>query len=226
MSCCQPGACDSVFNEKHAAKDLKRYRKKGPNKTTRMLLDALRAQGVEGASLLDVGAGVGVIHHELLSTGARTAVHVDAARGPMQVAKAETARRGNADRVSFLEGDFVALATDISPADVVTLDRVICCYPDMKALVSASASKARRLYGAVFPRERLMTKAGMKVVNTLLRLFKNPFRGYVHPTAAIDGELRRHGLEPRSVRDTFVWRVAVYSRIDPNIIRDGYPWDG
>jgi 2-polyprenyl-3-methyl-5-hydroxy-6-metoxy-1,4-benzoquinol methylase len=212
MNCCHPGPYDSVFNDKHAAKDLKRYRKKGPNKTTRMLLDALRAEDVRGASLLDVGAGVGVIHHELLSAGAQTAVHVEAATGPMQLAKAETARRGNADRVRFLQGDFVALAPDVAPADVVTLDRVICCYPDMKALVSASATKARRLYGAVFPRERWMTKAGVAVVNIVLRLFRNPFRSYVHPTAAIDAELRRHGLEPRSVRDTFVWRVAVYSR--------------
>ena len=212
MSCCQRGPYDSIFNERHAARDLKRYRKKGPEKTTRMLLDALRAEGIEGASLLDVGAGIGVIHHELLSAGTQTAMHVEAATSPLQVAKAETARRGNSERVSFLQGDFIALAPDIPPADVVTLDRVICCYPDMKALVSASATKARRLYGAVFPRERWMTKAGMVVVNVLLRLFKNPFRGYVHPTAAIDAELRRHGLEPRSVRDTFVWRVAVYSR--------------
>lgn len=212
MNCCQPGPYDSVFNDKHAAKDLKRYRKKGPNKTTRMLLDALRAEGIGDASLLDVGAGIGVIHHELLSAGAQTAVHVDAATGPMRVAKAETARRGNSARVSFLQGDFVALTPDIAAADVVTLDRVICCYPDMKALVSASAAKARRLYGAVFPRERWMTKAGMAAVNAVLRLFRNPFRAYVHPTDAIDAELRRQGLEPRSVRDTFVWRVAVYSR--------------
>jgi magnesium-protoporphyrin O-methyltransferase len=210
--CCQPGPYDSVFNDKHAAKDLKRYRKKGPNKTTRMLLDALKAEGVRGASLLDVGAGIGVIHHELLGVGAQTAVHVDAATGPMQVARAETARRGNSERVRFLQGDFVALAPDIAPADVVTLDRVICCYPDMKALVSASATRARHLYGAVFPRGRLFTKVGVRVVNTVLRVFRNPFRSYVHPPAAIDAELRRHGFEPRSVRETFVWRVAVYSR--------------
>jgi 2-polyprenyl-3-methyl-5-hydroxy-6-metoxy-1,4-benzoquinol methylase len=213
VSCCQLGAYDSVFNDRHAAKDLKRYRRKGPNKTTRMLLDALRAEGVEGAFLLDVGAGIGVIHHELLSAGAQGAVHVDAATSQMQVAKAETARRGNSERVSFLQGDFVALAPDIAPADVVTLDRVICCYPDMKALVSASAAKARHLYGAVFPRERWMTKAAMAMINVVLRLFKNPFRAYVHSPVAIDAEVRRHGLEPRAVRDTFIWRVAVYSRV-------------
>ena len=212
MSCCQSDAFDSIFSDKRAAKRLRRYRKKGPDKTTRMLLDALRAEGIEGVSLLDVGAGIGVVHHELLRAGARTAVHVDAAIPQLDVAKAETARRGNSERVSFLQGDFVTLAPTIAAADVVTLDRVICCYPDMKTLVSASARKARRLYGAVFPRERWMTKAAMAVGNAVLRLRKHPFRAYVHPTDAIDTEIQRAGLKPRSIRDTLVWPIAVYSR--------------
>jgi magnesium-protoporphyrin O-methyltransferase len=212
MNCCQGERYESTFDDKHAVKDLKRYRKKGPDKTTRLLLDALRAEGIEGTSLLDVGAGIGVVHHELLGAGARTAVHVDAAMPHMRAAKDEAARRGHADRVRFLHGDFVALAPDIAPADVVTLDRVICCYPNMEQLVSASAAKAQRLYGAVFPRERWVLKAWLALGNFARCLVRNPFRTYVHPTAAIDSEVRRQGLTPRSVRDTLVWRVAVYSR--------------
>jgi 2-polyprenyl-3-methyl-5-hydroxy-6-metoxy-1,4-benzoquinol methylase len=212
MNCCERERYESTFDQKHAAKDLKRYHKRGPDKTTRLLLDALRAEGIEGTSVLDVGAGIGVVHHELLSAGARTAVHVDAATSHMRAAKEEAARRGHVDRVRFVHGDFVALAEGISPADVVTLDRVICCYPDMKGLVSASAAKARRLYGAVFPRERWAIKAWLALGNSMRRLTRNPFRAYVHPTGAIDSELRGHGLRPRSVRDTLVWRVAVYSR--------------
>jgi len=212
MSCCKPEFYESQFDDRHATKDLKRYRKKGPDKTTRMLLDALRAEGVEGSSLLDIGAGIGVVHHELLAAGARTAVHVDAAPSHMQAAKAETARRGHAEQVTFLHGDFVALAGGIAPADVVALDRVICCYPDMEGLVSASAAKARRLYAAVFPRERWLLKVVLALGNVMRRLRGNPFRTYVHPVSAIDAEVRRHGLEPRSIHDTLVWRVAVYSR--------------
>jgi 2-polyprenyl-3-methyl-5-hydroxy-6-metoxy-1,4-benzoquinol methylase len=212
MTCCAHNCFESTFNARHATKQLKRYHRRGPNKTTRMLLDALRAANTENASVLDIGAGIGIIHHELLRSGARTAVHVDAAMPHMRLARAEAMRRGHAERVMFMHGDFVDLADGIALADVVTLDRVICCYPDMERLVAASAAKARRLYGAVFPRERIVTRIWLVVENFVRRLRGDPFRAYVHPTTAIDAALRRQGLAPRSVRDTFAWRVAVYAR--------------
>jgi hypothetical protein len=130
----------------------------------------------------------------------------------MRVARQEVVRRGHAERVTFIHGDFVSLADSVSPADVVTLDRVICCYPDMERLVAASASKARRLYGVVFPRERWLMKAAAVLVNFMWRLRDNPFRTYIHPVAAIDAAVRRQGLTPRFVSDTLMWRVAVYAR--------------
>ena len=212
MRCCSHECFESTFNEKHATKQLKSYRKRGPNKTTRMLLDALRAEGIRDASVLDVGAGIGIVHHELLANGARSAVHVDAARPQMRAAREEVARRGHAERVTFVDGDFVGLADGIPPADVVTLDRVICCYPDMERLVAASAAKAQRLYGAVFPRERRAVKIMAALGNLAWRLRGNPFRSYVHPTAGIDAAVRSEGFMPRSVLDTLLWRVAVYAR--------------
>ncbi|HJR68315.1 MAG TPA: class I SAM-dependent methyltransferase [Gemmatimonadaceae bacterium] len=212
MTCCSNECFESTFNDRHAKRQLKRYRKRGPNKTTRMLLDALRAAGIRHASLLDVGAGIGVVHHELLTEGARSAIHVDAARPHIRVAEEEATRRGHAAQVTFVLGDFVGLAESIATADVVTLDRVICCYPDMEQLVAKSAAKASRLYGAVFPRERRALKAVLSLQNFLWKVLGNPFRSYIHSTAAIDATLRRQGLAPLSVTDTALWRVAVYSR--------------
>lgn len=212
MTCCSSECFESTFNERHAKKQLNRYRRRGPNKTTRMLLDALRAAGIKNASLIDVGAGIGIVHHELLADGARSAVHVDAARPHIRLAQEEAARRAHTVQVTFVLGDFVALAEDISPADVVTLDRVICCYPDMERLVATSAAKAKRLYGAVFPRERRALKIMAAVGNFVWRLRGNPFRSYIHPTAAIDAAVRRQAFTPLSVVDTLFWRVAVYVR--------------
>lgn len=213
MSCCGCESYQSQFGDRHAVRDLKRYRKRGPDKTTRMLLDALKEEGVAGASLLDVGAGIGIVHHELLAVGAKKAIHVDATAPHIRVAEEEAARRGHAGRVTFLRGDFVMLASQIQAADVVTLDRVICCYPDMQVLVSQSASHARRLYGAVFPRERWMVRAVVALGNFARRMTGNSFRSYVHPVCGIDAALQRQGLRARTVRDTFAWRVAVYSRV-------------
>jgi len=212
MACCTSECYESTFNDRHAAKQLRSYRRKGPNKTTRMLLAGLRSAGIDDAAVLDVGAGIGVVHHELLAGGARSAVHVDAARAHMRAAREEAERRGHADRVTFVHGDFVALADAVPAADVVTLDRVICCYPDMEALVAASAGKARRLYGAVFPRERPGVKVMSTLGNLVCRLRGDPFRSYIHSMTAIDAAVRRQGFTLRSVANTVLWRVAVYAR--------------
>ena len=212
MTCCTHECFESTFNERHATRQLKHYRRRGPEATTRMLLDALRTEGVRDASILDVGAGIGIVHHELLAEGARSAVHIDAARPQMRAAREEAARRGHTDRVTFVDGDFVSLADGIPPADIVTLDRVICCYPEMERLVAASASKAKRLYGAVFPRERWAVKAMSTLGNLMWRIRGNPFRSYIHSTTAIDAAVRRQGFTLRSAAETLVWRVALYVR--------------
>lgn len=200
------------FGAGHAAKDLERYHRQGPDRTTRLLLDALKTQGVDGATILDVGAGIGVIHHELLDAGARSAIHVDATDANIDAAEHEAKQRDHLERVTFVRGDFVQLAHEIAEADVVTLDRVICCYDDMEQLVTTSATKARRFYGAVYPRERWVNKLWVALGNFGRRIVRNPFRTYVHSIAAIDDVLKGQGLQRRSVKDTFVWRVAVYAR--------------
>ena len=48
---------EETVNEKRAASELRRYREKGAIPSTRALIEALRAEGVEGATLLDIGAG-------------------------------------------------------------------------------------------------------------------------------------------------------------------------
>jgi magnesium-protoporphyrin O-methyltransferase len=212
LSCCQCQGCDSQFGVKRAEKDLKRYRKSGPDVTTRLLLDALKTQGLQGATLLDVGAGIGVVHHDLISAGARSAIHVDATDANVHVAEQEATRRGHREQVVFLRGDFVDLAPEIAAADIVTLDRVICCYSNMEQLVDASAAKARRLYGAVYPRERWLLNVWIALENLARRIIGNPFQTYIHPIHAIDRTLERNGLRRLLVRDTFAWRVAVYSR--------------
>lgn len=212
MPCCGGDCYSAMFDDKRARKDLDRFRKDGPDPTTRALIDALRARSIDGASLLDIGGGIGAIHHELIDAGAAGAIHADASGPYIGVAREEADRRGHADRVEFLLGDFVAGAETVGPADVVTLDRVICCYEDMESLVAASASRARRLYGVVIPRDRWHVKVVFVLINLWKRITRNSFRVYLHPVASIEAAIRRQGLTPRTQLNTFVWRVAVYER--------------
>lgn len=210
--CCRCEGVERQFGEGTATRDLRRYRRRGPIPTTRRLIEALRAEGVAGATLLDVGGGVGAIQHELLEAGARRATHVDAATHYLDASREEAGRRGHADRVSYLHGDFVELADEVADADVVTLDRVLCCYPDMPRLVERSAARARRLYGVVFPRDRIGTRLGIPAANLFNRLRRVPFRVHLHPPEEIDAAIRRQGFGLRSHGRTFLWHVAVYAR--------------
>jgi SAM-dependent methyltransferase len=212
VSCCQCEGIERQFGRKTVLRELRRLRKRGPAPTTRMLIDALRREGVADASILDIGGGVGAIYHELLASGARDAVHVDVSPDYLSVAREEAERRGHAARVQFVRGDFVDVAPAQRESDVVTLDRVICCYPDMERLVALSAGKARRLLGAVYPREAWWMRFALAAVNVVSGLRRSAFRAFLHPPAAIDAILRAHGLERRSFRRTLAWEVVVYSR--------------
>ena len=209
--CCQ--GVEDVFGEKTARHDLRRYRKRGPSKPTRMLLRALEREGVEHATVLDIGGGIGAIQQELLDRGAERATSVEASAAYLRAARDEAERRGHADRISYQAGDFVELADRVEPADVVTLDRVICCYPDMEALVGRSADRAQRLYGLVYPRDTWWVAVGFRSVNLFLRVARRTFRVHLHPTSAVDAVARRHGLTPKlATRAGPLWQVAVYRR--------------
>ena len=209
--CCQ--GFESMFGDKTARRDLKRYRKKGPSKPTRRLLDALRREGVEDASVLDIGGGVGAIQHELLDSGAARATGVDASPAYLRAATSEAERRGHGEQVTQHEGDFVALAGGIASADIVTLDRVICCYSDVNRLVGRSAERAHHLYGLVYPRDAWWTRLAFRLMNLGLRLARKQFRAYIHPVDAVDGISRSAGLALQTRQNVGpIWQVVVYER--------------
>jgi len=216
MSCAQCAGIEDQFDRGEARKKLRHFRRRGPDKTTRLLIEALRsalsASDAHDATLLDIGAGVGAIHHALLEDRVSRVVHVDASTAQLAAAKEETERRGHSARVEFVFGDFTALADTIPSADIVTLDRVICCFDDMHGLVRRSARKAGRLYGAVYPRQNGWMRIGIAGVNLLQRFKRSTFRVFLHDPAAIDAELRAAGLERKSWRQTLGWEVVVYAR--------------
>ena len=211
MSCCAPKEIERQFGSDTAKGDLRRFRRRGPIRSTRLLIDDLRKAGVAGMSVLDIGGGIGAIHHALLDAGAVDAMHVDLSPEYIAAAREEAARRGHADRVRFVHGDFVTVSADLPSADVLTLDRVICCYPDMELLVGRAAEKARKLVGAVYPRDVWWVRLGVRLGNVVRRIRRTAFRVFVYRPAAIDDALRRHGFERRTQRRTFLWEVVTYT---------------
>lgn len=213
MPCDHCTDAESLFTARAARRDLKRYRRKGPTGITRELLLALRSQDAVAGTLLDIGGGVGVLQHELLRSGFTHAVHVDASRAYLEASAREAERQGHAGRIERHHGDFIDLADTIAPADVVTLDRVVCCYPDMPALVRASAARAKRLYALSYPRVRGLTRIGVRLANAWFRLRGSCFRTYLHPPHEIEAQIESHGFRRVAAGRTMLWHAAVYRRV-------------
>lgn len=216
MSCQQCRGITQQFNDKSGRKQLKRFRRRGPDRTTQFLIDDLRRAiedaGSKDLTLLDIGAGVGAIHHALLNGVVSQATHVDASPGQLAAAREETQRRGHSGAVRFLEGDFTVLAAQLPAVDIVTLDRVICCFDDMEQLVRLSSAKAVRFYAAVYPRDVRWMHVGMGVINLVQRAKRSPFRVFLHDPRRIAALLRSEGLELWSERHTPGWQAVVYRR--------------
>ncbi|RZI41727.1 class I SAM-dependent methyltransferase [Herbaspirillum sp. HC18] len=213
MNCCSHCVdAESLFGQRIAQRELRRYRKNGPRRTTKLLLHAIGPLRSETTALLDIGSGIGVIPHELLAFGLAHATVVDASAPYLSVSESEAARRGHRARLTYRHGDFVDLAGALASADIVTLDRVICCYPDMEKLVEASIAKARHTYGLVYPRERWITRIGAALVNLALRLRGSAFRTYIQSSDDVEAIARRHGFHRSFHTHTFLWQVVTYVR--------------
>lgn len=210
-NCCQ--ITDNAFSEAEARAEMRNYRKRGPTNPTKLILQAIRSLGLKNADLLDIGGGIGVLHHELLKDTAREATHVDASSAYLKEAKAETARRGLVERVNFIHADFTDVAPDLPKADIVTLDRVVCCYPDFRRLLIAAAEHSGHALAFTYPRETWYLRIGLQIANFFQRLRNDPFRVFLHPVAEMDALLKSEGLERVSLRRLFVWEMALYQRV-------------
>jgi magnesium-protoporphyrin O-methyltransferase len=210
-NCCQ--ITDKTFGEAEAKANLKDYRRNGPANQTKLILEAIRSLGLQDVALLDVGGGIGAIHHELLEDIAREATHVDASSAYLRIAADEAKRRGHGERVRLIHADFTDIAADLPRADVVTLDRVVCCYPDYGGLLKAAADKSRIAVALTYPRETWYMRIGLWLINLFQRLRKDPFRVFLHPVQEMESLLNREGLKRVSTRRLLVWEMALFQRV-------------
>ncbi len=211
-SACCCASADRHFTSVRAQTELRRYQRRGPTGTARRLLRMLAESQVRADTLLDIGAGIGVLHHELLARGTLSAVHVEAAVAYVEAARDEAIRRGQSDRITFVHGDVVDVAPQLTPADLVTLDRVICCYPALQSLVQATAAKARHYWAGSFPRDRWFTRLMMRWENSRRARAGNPFRSFVHPVPVIYALLGAAGMAPLKIHRGLFWEVVLCAR--------------
>jgi 2-polyprenyl-3-methyl-5-hydroxy-6-metoxy-1,4-benzoquinol methylase len=213
MVCCT-GYCaaEAQFNHKVAKRDLRRYRRRGADATTRLLLAELRRRPLEGRHLLDVGGGIGVISGELSDARVASAVTVEASPAYLEVAQREVRPKYGSRPTQFVLGDFAVIAGTLPDADVVTLDRVVCCYPDPEALLGAAAAKTRQVLAFTYPRDRWYVRTMFAFGNFWLRLTGKKFRAFVHRPEQMAAVLEAAALVCATQRKTLVWMLDLYQR--------------
>jgi len=212
MNCCPSEALEQQFGPKLAAVELRRYHRRGPRPTARLLIRGLRVNLPAEATLLDIGGGIGAIHHELLDRGVTRAWEVEPSAAFLQAAEDEARRRDHTGRVEFVHADVRTAAAQVPEADVVTLDRVVCCDPDYEQILELSLGKARRLFGYSYPRDRWSVRTVIAMQNTFRRLRGTSFRVFLHPPARMEAVIRARGFVPVFTARSFVWQVGVYTR--------------
>lgn len=214
MNCCRstPNGLDKVFDRRMAQREARAYLKKGLDQPGRTVADVLKTRGVGGASVLEIGAGAGGLHLDLLKAGASRAADLDLSPAYLEAARQNAEKLGLQDSVEHRLHNIADRPEDVAEADVVVLNRVICCYPDLERLLRPAAERARRLLALTFPREAWWMLLGVRLMNAWLGLTRNDFRVYVHPPRAIFDVVAASGLAPVHQSFSGPWQIVVFQR--------------
>lgn len=211
MTCCTTHGTAKFFS-KYARQYEKYFRKKGLRPEQKHLVAGLRARGLANASLLEIGCGAGGLHLSLLQEGASTATGYDISEHMIAAAQKLAAEIGMEERTHYQTGDFVALHETAPSADVAILDKVLCCYENVRELIAASTAKARRVYAVSYPRESVWVRRFFQAGIFFCKLFRSSFRPYYHSPQEIVRLITSAGFELAYERRTFIWAVQVFQR--------------
>lgn len=210
--CCDPRGCDGIFDTRFARHRAARYRRKGLDRTARRIVDLLDRGGLAGATVLEIGGGVGEIQLELLRRGAAAATNLELSPAYEAEATALAAEAGLSGRVRHRILDIAVDPDDVEPADVVVLHRVVCCYPDYARLLGAAAEHTRHRLVFSHPPRNPLSRAMVATVNALVRARGGQFRAFTHRPDAMLDVLAGRGLRPSVAHGRGVWRIATGAR--------------
>jgi SAM-dependent methyltransferase len=179
---------------------------------------ALDRQGLDARTMLDVGCGTGDLALVALERGAERATGIDLGVGAIQQARTLAAERGLADRASFTVGD--GAVAPLATHDVVALNRVLCCYPRVDALLANTLGATGAVYAYTAPvHTGLMgrfNRVSVAISNRWFRIRERKFRGFrafVHDLDAVDRTIAAAGFRiVHRSRERGVWQLAVFTR--------------
>jgi magnesium-protoporphyrin O-methyltransferase len=214
MTCEHCCGADKLFDLKGAQKELKQYRKKGPGKITRKLLACSKPEWHKDKTLLDIGGGIGAIQWFHFNHGGKICTHVDASSGYQQVAQEYAQELGVSENSKAVFGDFLDVAENIGQHDIVSLDKVVCCYPNMEELLTTALKKCRETLILSYPMDWIIAVWIQNAVALYMKYAeKSAFRPYIHSVKDIRKTIENEGLELVDKGMYFPMHVEVYRRV-------------
>lgn len=205
--CCDSRGCAEEFDAAFAERMAARYRRRGLTRAERRLVDFLAADGVRGATVLEIGGGVGEIGLELLRRGAERCMTLELSSAYDEQAARLAADAGVADRVRRRLVDLAAEPEAVERADLVVLHRVVCCYPDAGRLLSAAAGRCRRRLAFTHPSRDPASRVVSAIENTLAGARGIRYRSFLHAPSAMLRALEEGGMRPVLPGRGWPWRV-------------------
>ncbi|MFT5111495.1 MAG: 2-polyprenyl-3-methyl-5-hydroxy-6-metoxy-1,4-benzoquinol methylase [Parasphingorhabdus sp.] len=213
INCCPHAKSGAKVFDRRAKRYRKRFEKKGFEGSQRQLQKQITDQGVIEATVLEIGSGVGFFHQQLIKSGAASATGIDLSDKMVEQARQSADSLDLADRCTYIVGDFMQSADQLSEADITILDKVFCCYPDVVGLAQTSAALTRKVFAFTLPRNTLFNRIAEKIGTLLMRLLRSDFRPYVHSPDLIENLLVKAGFKRVAEGTTVLWLSRTYIRI-------------
>jgi hypothetical protein len=211
-SCCRSGPCEEMFSPRVARRSLRRYRERGLDELEQAMVAAGGAKGLGGARVLEIGGGIGALQAELLEAGAESGEIVELVPAWEPYARELARGKGLEQRVEFRIADVIEEPGAVAPADVVVLNRVVCCSPDGVRLAGVAATLARRTLVLSFPRDRFLVRFGLGLVNGVMRVLGRSYRTFVHSRTALVAAAEGEGLTLAEADRGFLWEFVAMRR--------------
>ena len=201
-----------MFTPRQARRSLENLRRKGLGELEQKMVAAAAGQGLESARVLEIGGGIGALQAELLDAGAERGEIVEIVGSYEPYARELARERGLEERTSFRVADVLEAPDAVEPAEIVLMNRVVCCTPDGVALAGRAAALARRSLVLSFPRDAFWTRAAVRALNGGLALFGRSFRVFVHPRSALVAAAEAEGLRASGGGRNGPWEYAAFER--------------
>lgn len=211
--CCRAVPCEEIFGSRTAEGDLNEYLNHGLGKFEERMLAAIPGDSVSSARrVLEIGGGIGAIQAELLLRGAASGEVIELVRAYEPFAQRLATKLGIGDRTAFRVADVIDDPRQAEAADVVVMNRVVCCSADGVQLTSVAAGLTRGVLALSYPRSLPILRWAERLQEPLARLFRRRYRFYIHDTAAIRHAATSTGMSLMATGHGMFWEFSVFGR--------------